>query len=392
MRSDNWCAQRVDDMSAADLRRAEYRPRAAWIQGGAILKGVTKSRAIATYEAMQREFYVSNQTGLYRETAPVSGGNPFAYVWPHSRALVGTLALAGIDGVDMRRDVKDRLDALAWYWDGRAYASYVLPPYGNGGDRYSDDNSWIALALVQAERMGLVSSARRAQQVITYLQSAWDHHAGGLYWVQQGVGFGLRNHDRGAGATAGAAELAFQLGLHEDGQRMLSWVHATLDSGPSGVGPFLNAVRADGSVDTNVWSYNQGVMIGAHVAEFRLLGDPRALEKAEAIAHQTLATFGDFTGQPPSFNAMCFQNLLMLYSISQDSALQRAIVSAMQAYAEWSWDPATGARDPSNNLLFFTDSGKPNRGQQAARLQDQGAMVQFYALLAWRPDDYPLLT
>jgi hypothetical protein len=107
---------------------------------------------------MQKSFYASSQTGLYRETSPNSGANPFAYVWPHSRALVGTLALAGIAGLDMRRDVKDRLAALAWYWDGRAYASYVQPPYGHGGDRYSDDNTWVALALVRAPPLARRSS------------------------------------------------------------------------------------------------------------------------------------------------------------------------------------------------------------------------------------------
>jgi glycosyl hydrolase family 76 len=351
-----------------------------------------ESRALATYAAMQQALYASRQTGLYRETAPVSGGNAFAYVWPHSRAVVGTLALAGTGGSDLRPDVKDRLDALAWYWDGRAYASYVMPPYGNGGDRYSDDNTWIALALVQSQRMGLLNSQRRAQDVMKYLLTAWDKRDGGLYWVQQGAGFGLTNHDRGAGATAGAAELAFHLGLHDDGLRMLDWVNRSVDRSDTGVGPFLNAVRADGSVDRNLWSYNQGVMIGGHVAAYHALGDVRSVHTAEGIAGQTFSTFGNFTGQPPSFNAMCFQNLLMLHAVTQDTALQTRILEAMRTYADWTWDPATGARDPSTNLFYFTDAGQPALGRQAARLQDQAAMLQLYALLDWNPSDYSVLT
>ena len=36
-------------------------------------------------------------------------------------------------------------------------------------------------------------------------------------------------------------------------------------------GPFWNVARADGSIDRNLWSYNQGVMIGARVLQFRLI-------------------------------------------------------------------------------------------------------------------------
>jgi hypothetical protein len=378
-------------------------------------------RALATYAAMQQALYVSGQISLYRETAPATGDNPFAYVWPHSRALVGSLALAGMpadlrQGLDVRAAVKDPVDGLAWYWDGRAYASYVLPPYGGGGDRYADDNAWLGLALVQQYRMGLSTSLKRPQQVFRYLQSRhWDREQrdpmpGGLFWVQQGTGFGLHNHDRGAGATAGAAELGFH--LHEltgsrdyagDGQvlarpralgawNMLNWVGATMDGSGSGDGPFYNAMRADGTLDTNIWSYNQGVMLGARVLAYQVSGDASALQAAERIARQTLGTFGDFTRQPPSFNAMCMQNMLMLCSVTQDRALAERMVEVMREYADFTWDPANGARDERTNLFYFADDGGPNRGHQPARLQDQGALLQLYALLAWDPADYRHLT
>lgn len=394
------------------------------------LQRTNANRAVATYIAMQQAFYTSSETGLYRETAPATG-NPFAYVWPHSRALVGTLALEGmpealLQGLDVRAAVKDRLDALAWYWDGRAYASYVQPPYGSGGDRYSDDNTWLGLALVQAHRMGLSRGAaaalgarrwfplglgrsersspalRRAEQVFTYLLSAWDRnpsnpYPGGLFWVQQDVGFGQHNHDRGSGATAGAAELGLHLqqltgATNPLVPEMLAWVERHLDRSRNGSGPFLNAVRHDASVDTNLWSYNQGVMLGAYVLLHRIDADPAHLQRAEAIAHQGLATFGNFTTQPPSFNAMCFQNLLMLHAETRDVELQTAILARMADYADWTWAEATRARDPATNLFYFTDAGEPNLSAQPARLQDQGAMVQLYALLAWDASQYVHLT
>jgi hypothetical protein len=88
---------------------------------------------------------------------------------------------------------------------------------------------------------------------------------------------------------------------------MVGRVANYLDSSHSGSGPFLNVVQRNGSIDTNVWSYNQGVMIGARLLQYRLTGQAAQLTQAEAIARQSIGTFGNFTGQPPSFNVMCFR-------------------------------------------------------------------------------------
>ena len=378
--------------------------------------------AVAAYTAMQQSMYAPDGTSLYTETAPATG-NPYSYLWPLSRALIGTLALAGVpaalvSGANYRSAVQDRLAGLAKYWDGAAavpaYDSYVVAPLGGGGDKYYDDNAWVSLALIQQYRMGLTTSLEAPKQLFKFAQLGWDHtakdpDAGGVFWVQQSAGFGLSNHDRGAGASAGSAEVGFH--LHEltgsstydgDGQvvaqprstgalNMVNWVARYLDSSRTGSGPFLNVVRQDGSIDTNVWSYNQGVMIGAKVLQYRLTRQSAALHQAEAIARQALTTFGDFTGQPPSFNTMCFQNMLMLHAVTSDATLRANMLQAMQRYADWTWDSATGARD-ANNLFYFNDGGRPALGSQAARLQDQGAMVQLYSLLAWNAADYGKLT
>jgi hypothetical protein len=378
-------------------------------------------RARAAYSAMQATLYVDDGTSLYRETAP-PGGPVYAYLWPFTRALLGTLALAGAPGGQhYAPDVKDRLAALERYWDRftftPAYCSSVPGFLGGGGDKYYDDNAWVALALIQAHRMGLAtpSTARRVEQLWKFAQKGWDtdRHAqipGGVFWVQQRTGVGLTNHDRGTGATAGYAELGFH--LHEltgntafDGDaepiarprttgalNMVNWVARYVDRSERGHGPFWNVARPDGSIDTNLWSYNQGVVLGARVLQYRVTGDPTFLDLAERIAWQTLATFGDFRMHPPSFNVMCFQNMLMLRAESHDDDLTANMRQVMDAYADWTWDPTTGARDPSANLFYFTDDGRPARGRQPARLQDQGAMVQLYALLEWSSDDHAKLT
>jgi Glycosyl hydrolase family 76 len=380
------------------------------------------TRAVSAYNAMQKYFYVQDGTSLYREMYPWNGGTRYSYLWEFSRALIGTLCLAGVPSsllgrTNYRSAVQDRFKALGRYWDSAAsipaYASYVLSQ--GGGDKYYDDNAWVALAQVQQYRMGLNTSLDRVKQVFSFATSGWDRAAtdpypGGAFWVQQGTGFGLSNHDRGTGGNGGHAEVGFH--LHEltgsttyDGDgtvvaspasvgaaNMFNWVNTYLDSSRTGTGLYWNAVRQDTSIDTNFWSYNEGVMIAANVLRYRLTANSLYLQQAQSIATKTLSTYGNFTGQPPSFNAMCFEAMLLLSSASSDSTLKSNISQTIQAYGDWAWNN-TAARDPKTNLFYFTDAGAPALGSgQAAQLRDQGAMTQLYALLAWNSTDYPKLT
>ena len=172
---------------------------------------------------------------------------------------------------------------------------------------------------------------------------------------------------------------------------MMSWINAYADSSKSGTGLYWNAIRADGSVDTNLWTYNQGVMIGANVLRYQLTANNSYLTQAVAIANNALSQYGNFEGQPPSFNVMLFQNMLMLYPYASAS-LQSAMLQSMQSYGDWAWTN-TSARSSTTNLFYFNDAGQPVGGTgQAAQLRDQGAMTQLYALLAWSPSDYSKLT
>jgi len=115
---------------------------------------------------------------------------------------------------------------------------------------------------------------------------------------------GLTNHDRGAGANAGHAELGFHLhqltgssSYEGDGTvvasptslgaaNMFNWINTYLDSSKTGTGVYWNAVRQDTSIDTNLWSYNQGVMIAANVLRYRLTGTSLYLQQAQKHREQ----------------------------------------------------------------------------------------------------------
>ena len=367
-------------------------------------------RAMAAYDAMRAHFSVSTGSHLYCLTQRHAGVGPYAYLWEFSRALLAALALAGMPtgvrgGVDYSSAVRDHVVGLEEYWSQRArpgaYESALVSQ--GGGDLYHDDNAWIGLAWIQLYHMGFTTVLDRALELFRFAQAGWDsddrHPApGGIFWVQQGSGLGLTNHDRGTGATAGNAELGLHLHQLQPSNvdaraaatTMTDWVWAYLrDRDHDGL--YANALLGEGRIDANLWSYNQGVVIGANVLQFQISADPTYLTRAIQTARSALSYFGDFRQQPPPFNAMFFQNLLMLHP-HVDATLQADMLSAMQAYADWAWDQPD-VRDPQTNLFYFDDAGRASGGSgQLAQLRDQGAMTQLYALLAWDPIDYVKLT
>ena len=388
----------------ADRAMARMRPSVA---GPAVTQQTWADRAVTTYQALQQYFYVNNGTGLYRETYPHQGGNAYSYLWPFSRALVGTLTLAGIPpsllgGRSYQAAVSNRLSALARYWDSAAsppgYDSYVIPPWGKGGDKYYDDQAWIGLALAQHYRTTATrSSLSGAKRVLSFVYpGGWDKNStdpypGGIYWVQQGIGMGKTNHDRTTTSNAPNGELGFQLEQLDPGNRaaydepatlMQEWVSRNLYN-VNNSGLVYDKVRGDGTIDTTLWTYNQGALIAADVMRYRITSQAAYLTQAEEITRAALTRFSesDYVNQSAAFNAIYFRGLLQLYSATADTALKDAILSPIQTYADDAW---TNHRSAGNLFNFSSSSG-------TYRLLDQGAMLQIFAALAWNSGDYPKL-
>ena len=384
--------------------------------------------AIATYAAMQQYFYAPNvypgdTSSLYVEDYPQSG-NRYSYLWPFSRALVGTIILAGIPpnldgGLDYGADANDRLTGLSHYWDGAAnppgYDSYVTAPFGGGGDKYYDDQAWVGLALAQEHRLTQSASALSdAENVLSFVYpGGWDGNSGdfdpgGTFWVQQGAGLGLTNHDRTTTSNAPNAELAFRLeqldpsneATYETAAMMMyGWVNHYLynvDSNPTDPDapnpnydpskpPLVFDKVTEGRVDEMLWTYNQGVMIAANVAAYQDTGETDYLMNAEALANASLDYFTEadyLKTQPAPFVAIYFRGLLVLYAATSDNTLRAQILQAAQTYADDAWSSYRNGQ----NLFHL-----PSSPGSSYRLLDQGALLELYAALAWEPSDYDML-
>jgi predicted alpha-1,6-mannanase (GH76 family) len=363
--------------------------RAAAPSGGSIYA----SRAQATYAALQRYFY-DPATSFYLQTYPRTGANPWSYVWPFTQAMCATQVMAGLPAIGRRyrRDVLDRYRALDAYWNIQTtpprHDSYLVPPYGQGGTTFYDDNEWIALGFLQRHTMarnGDSAALRRAGQIFDLVIAAWDTDPdhpdpGGVFWSQNPA-----NGNRNTVSNAPGAEVGLHLYLAtreprylEWSIRMYEWVrHNMLASN----GLYWDHIDLAGTVDTTQWSYNQGVMIGAGLLLYRATGKPSYLSDARDTAAAALTYYADderYFTQPAQFNAIFFSNLLQLWVDDPDPAYRRA----MRWYADESY---RRFHDPVSGLYRFN-------GTNPVPLLDQAAMARIEGMLAWTPNNYRTLT
>jgi hypothetical protein len=246
-------------------------------------KNQNAERAEAAYQALQTYFYQPD-TKLYKESSPHTGNNKYSYVWPYGAAMQSTVALAKMPeiGEKYKTDIQDRLDGLAAYWnDTKApfgYDSYVRAPLGGGGDKFYDDNDWIAIELIKIYHItGDVSALDRAKELFELQVYGWDtdpSHAcpGGVFWTQASW-----SKDRNTVSNAPAAQIGLYLyEITKDAhyldwaKKMYNWVNDCMQA-PNGL--YFDHIDLNGNIDKTQWSYNQGTMIGASVLLYKATGE-----------------------------------------------------------------------------------------------------------------------
>ncbi|HEY8454791.1 MAG TPA: glycoside hydrolase family 76 protein [Actinopolymorphaceae bacterium] len=350
-------------------------------------------RARHSYAALQRYFY-DPQTSFYLEEYPRTGGNPWSYVWPFSQAMIATQDMAGLPAIGHRYvdDVADRYTALEAYWnfetDPPGYDSYLRPPAGHGGDKFYDDNEWIALGLIQRHYMtpgGDQAALRRAAEIFDLVVFGWDTDPthpcpGGVFWTQA-----TWSNDRNTVSNAPGAEVGLHLYLATKDEyylewsiRMYEWVRTWMLA-PNGL--YWDHVDLDGNIEKTQWSYNQGTMIGAGVLLYRATGDRTYLDHAKDTAVKALDFLAEderYFNQPARFHAIFFSNLLQL-SVFDPNPAYRA---AMKWYADESY---RRFRDSKTGLYRF-------EGDNPVTLLEQSGMVRIEAMLGWLPKHYRRLT
>jgi Glycosyl hydrolase family 76 len=339
-----------------------------------------QQEAVATYNSLQWNLYASRQS-LYRGSPSNSCGT-YSCLWPFTNAFAGTVFLYGApNGAHYSSDVAARQTGLGHYADPSevsptgaaqppAYQSAVAPPLGPGGATYYDDNGWVGLNLIHAY---LLTSNRTdltlAQNQLNFITSGWDTNStdgcpGGIFW--EDVAGSQRNTTANGAGAALALELDRLTGNTSDlawATKMYQWVVSCLGTAS---GLYNDHVNPNGTVNTAIWSYNQGVMVGAGVLLYQLTGNGTYLSQAQQTATAAVSYFGSGTAlvnQGPAFNAIYFRNLFLLNQVAPNPAY----ASEAQSFASTMWTQ----RQAGSGLI------DPQYG-----VNGTAPMVEIYALLA----------
>jgi glycosyl hydrolase family 76 len=368
------------------------------------------ARALLAFQSMQQNFYIPG-TGLYE-------GEPYSYLWPFSQALAATVSVANIPGQAASaastnsHELKARIVGLQKYWGAPtpvagqgtgeqpeseehgegsepaeaagipppalpSFNGEVVPP---GGASYYDDNEWVGIELARLYKLHHEAAMlEKAEQIMAFVMAGWQSNP--KLACPGGVPFSdsPSNTERNTVTDGPAAELGVQLyRLTGDAtylqfaEQAYEWVRACLRS-PSEL--YYDHIRLHGVLDTTLWSYNQGSMIGAGTLLYQVTGNGAYLYQARQTAKAALAyfTIPRLLSENPFFPSVYFRNLMYLDSVTRDppgSKLAQEYINSVWVHQRL-----------SDNLFAF---GSP----PATQLLDQAAVVQIYALLSTPPSTY----
>jgi len=344
--------------------------------------------ALDTYLAMQKSYYIPSAE-LYRGTS-----TPYSYFWPFTQVASATNYLASIPnssafGIDFASEMEQRVQGMLEYQNKSqsppGFESAVAPPLWRGGSEFYDDNGWADLALIQQYAItGNETVLKLAETDFDFITTGWDSNAsspcpGGIFWTY-GSGLRYRNVPANGPAAIAAAELYSITGNKtylEWAQRIYDWVNENLRS-PDGM--YYDGVKSyyEGTpcyVVRDIWSYNQGTMIGAGALLYALTGNSTYLKYALQTAQSSLQYFSSderIFQQNPEFNAIYFRNLARLLEVHPNATIREEYLKLMEDYAKAAWQ-----RYRSPEGIFFY-----GQGTDATSVINSAGMVQIYALLA----------
>jgi uncharacterized protein YyaL (SSP411 family) len=339
-------------------------------------------RAASTFEALYSPRLFSKRTCLWGRRKFWLLRNNEA-LWSYADAWSAVCTLAAPEGqARIEAALPGFLRGLRAYHRGSrstmassdpiGFESFPPFPHGPGGDVFYDDNTWLGLALCHHHELtSSDEAADLSRRVLDFVLTGWStdttwSHPGGIRWKVP-----VSNRSRNTCSNAPVAELAALIARRDGDEtqldwakRIYAWVHESLGGND---GLYFDQIAPDGTLLPDIWSYNQGTMIGAGVMLHLATDEADYLTQAESTAQAALNHFSvdRFVGQDAAFNAVFFRNLLLLDAISPDPAYR----SLANEYGDRMW---TERRDPLTGLFSGGNSF----------LNNTAPMIQIYALLS----------
>jgi predicted alpha-1,6-mannanase (GH76 family) len=285
--------------------------------------------------------FFNPRTGLYAVSD--SGHEPQAALWPTSQVLSAAIALARLTNApqDIAR-VRRIIASLGAYASPfGAYHSRVIHSH-----RYYDDNTWVALDLLDAYAMlGDQQYLTRAMAISDFLTSGWSITLGGVVWVEGGSERPTISNGGSIIVDLRLAALTHVSAYEDWAQRIYQWENATLRAGS---GLYWDHIDGDGTIDHDIVSYNQAVMIEANLAFAALTHKAAYLQAAQSIAQASAAALtgvGHNRGRAAMYDAMYFEALAHLNTALPNSAS----LAPANAFLSWFWPIASAPRSATDH-------------------------------------------
>ncbi|MGU3432818.1 glycoside hydrolase family 76 protein [Actinomycetes bacterium M1A6_2h] len=132
---------------------------------------------------------------------------------------------------------------------------------------FYDDMAWLGLALERAQRLHLVDNRRAISTLESQLFDAWDPvSGGGIPWSKKHPFFNVP-------ANGPAAIMLARTGKLWRAQAIADWIDESLIDPDTHL--VWDGINADGRIETPIYSYCQGVVLGAETELAIHLGDPK---------------------------------------------------------------------------------------------------------------------
>ncbi|WP_433607251.1 glycoside hydrolase family 76 protein [Prescottella agglutinans] len=132
---------------------------------------------------------------------------------------------------------------------------------------YYDDMAWLGLALERAQRMQLIGNRKALAALEAQLFDAWSPESGGgIPWRKHSDFFNTP-------ANGPAGLVLARIGRLWRAQAMADWIDDTLRDPDTGL--IFDGIRQDGTIERNIYSYCQGVVLALETELAVRIGDER---------------------------------------------------------------------------------------------------------------------
>ncbi len=200
----------------------------------------------------------------------------------------------------LRAPAAARLDLI-----GRQVRGHRLRNGGRWGNAYFDDMAWFALALLRARAVTGRRWGSSVELLTGRITDAWSDRAGG------GIPWRRGDEFRNTPANGPAAILLARIGNLVRAEQTVEWIDARLLL--PGTGLIADGWRPGDVVEDAVYSYGQGVVLGAELELIRRTGrDPGRLHRLVAAVDTHLAPGGVLAGHGGG-NGGLFTGILARY-------------------------------------------------------------------------------